>query len=101
MVTRRKFIAAAAPALAAASYNGSCNELLTPYKLGKLVVTGSGNTGDFDRFAADCPFVFYHGDQFFMTYVGFDGTGYQTGLAASRDLVTWTKQGCRSEGRRG
>jgi hypothetical protein len=29
-----------------------------------------------------------------MTYAGFDGTGYQTGLATSPDLVHWTKQAC-------
>ena len=29
-----------------------------------------------------------------MTYVGFDGSGYQTGLASSADLLTWTKEGC-------
>jgi hypothetical protein len=29
-----------------------------------------------------------------MTYVGFDGTGYQTGLASSADLTTWKKEGC-------
>jgi hypothetical protein len=29
-----------------------------------------------------------------MTYVGFDGTGYQTGLASSGDLLAWKKEGC-------
>lgn len=29
-----------------------------------------------------------------MTYVGFDGVGYQTGLARSEDLLHWTKEGC-------
>jgi predicted GH43/DUF377 family glycosyl hydrolase len=29
-----------------------------------------------------------------MTYVGYDGTGYQTGLAESTDLVQWRKLGC-------
>jgi predicted GH43/DUF377 family glycosyl hydrolase len=28
-----------------------------------------------------------------MTYIGFDGTGYRTGLAESTDLVNWTKRG--------
>lgn len=29
-----------------------------------------------------------------MTYVGWDGTGYQTGLASSANLVDWKKEGC-------
>lgn len=29
-----------------------------------------------------------------MTYVGFDGTGYQTGLASSENLMDWKKEGC-------
>jgi predicted GH43/DUF377 family glycosyl hydrolase len=29
-----------------------------------------------------------------MTYVGWDGIGYQTGLATSSDLVGWKKLGC-------
>lgn len=29
-----------------------------------------------------------------MTFVAFDGIGYQTGLASSRDLVNWKKEGC-------
>jgi predicted GH43/DUF377 family glycosyl hydrolase len=68
--------------------------LETPYKYGKLVVAGSGKQGEFDSKFADCPFVFAHDGRFYMTYIGFDGTGYQTGLASSPDLVTWTKQGC-------
>ncbi len=66
----------------------------TPYKLNKLVLAGSGVTGEFDVKAVDCPFVFRHAGRFYMTYVGFDGTGYQTGLASSNDLVTWKREGC-------
>jgi beta-xylosidase len=29
-----------------------------------------------------------------MTYVGFDGAGYQTGLAESTNLIDWKKLGC-------
>jgi len=68
--------------------------LLTPYKLNKLILAGSGKEGDFDSHSADCPFVFHHEDRFYMTYVGFDGVGYQTGLASSPDLITWKKEGC-------
>lgn len=65
----------------------------TPYKYGKPVLTGSGIEGTFDSMAVDCPFVFYHNDRFYMMYVGFDGIGYQTGLAVSDDLIHWEKIG--------
>lgn len=65
----------------------------TPCRLGRPVLTGSGVKGTFDSKAVDCPFVFFHNGQFYMMYVGFDGAGYQTGLAVSRDLIRWTKKG--------
>lgn len=65
----------------------------TPYKYGKLVLTGSGAPGSFDEKAVDCPFVFSHDGRFHLTYVGFDGRGYQTGMAISDDLVSWERQG--------
>jgi predicted GH43/DUF377 family glycosyl hydrolase len=67
---------------------------LTQYKIGRLVLTSSGEGSDFDSRSVDCPFVFEHDGLFYMTYVGFDGSGYQTGLASSRDLVQWRKLGC-------
>jgi predicted GH43/DUF377 family glycosyl hydrolase len=66
----------------------------TPFKYGKLVLAASLDASAFDSRSVDCPFVFYDHGRFWMTYVGFDGTGYQTGLASSSDLVTWTKEGC-------
>jgi predicted GH43/DUF377 family glycosyl hydrolase len=74
---------------------------LTPYKLGRPVLAGSGTPGAFDEKAVDCPLVFRHGDAFYMTFVGFDGHGYQTGLARSTDLIHWEKLGAilrRGEG---
>lgn len=68
--------------------------LETPYKYGKLVLSASAEKGVFDSRAVDCPFVFEHGGVFYMLYVGFDGVGYQTGLAVSRDLTDWKKLGC-------
>jgi predicted GH43/DUF377 family glycosyl hydrolase len=65
----------------------------TPYKLGRPVLTGSGMPGAFDELAVDCPFVFRHDDAFYMLFVGFDGLGYQTGLARSPDLLAWEKLG--------
>lgn len=66
---------------------------LTPYKLGRPVLAGSGNPEAFDAMAVDCPFVFRHNGMYYMMYVGFDGRGYQTGLAVSDDLIAWTKRG--------
>lgn len=66
----------------------------TPYKYGKLVVSASPEKDAFDSRTVDCPFVFSHDGLFYMTYVGWDGTGYQTGLASSKDLVNWKKLGC-------
>ena len=66
---------------------------LAPYKLGRPVLTGSGVKGAFDSDAVDAPFVFEHGGTFYMMFIGFDGVGYQTGLARSDDLVTCEKVG--------
>lgn len=66
----------------------------TPYKYGKLVLGPSGEEGAFDSRAVDCPFVFFHEGRFYMLYVGFDGTGYQTGLASSTNLTEWERLGC-------
>ena len=65
----------------------------TRYKHPELILAGTGTPGTFDELAVDIPFVFKHEDRFFMTYVGFDGQGYQTGLARSGDLVNWTRVG--------
>ncbi|MDD9269195.1 hypothetical protein ACFPES_19285 [Paenibacillus sp. GCM10023248] len=66
---------------------------LTPYKLGRPVLTGSGVSGNFDERAVDCPFVFQHNGMFYMMHVGFDGIGYQTALAVSHDLMNWEHHG--------
>lgn len=67
--------------------------LRTPRKLDRLVIQPSYRPGAFDSHAVDCPFPFRHEGAWWMTFVGWDGTGYQTGLARSDDLVAWTKQG--------
>jgi predicted GH43/DUF377 family glycosyl hydrolase len=66
----------------------------TPYKIGKLVLAAENDRTAFDGRTVDCPFVFHHDGRFHMTYIGYDGTGYQTGLASSRDLAGWKKLGC-------
>lgn len=75
------------------SVTDAAQKYLTPYKLGRPVLTGSGQAGTFDALAVDCPFIFYHNGRFHMMYVGFDGTGYQTGLAVSDDLISWRRKG--------
>ena len=65
----------------------------TPFKQPELVLAPSFRKGEFDSHAVDVPFVFAHAGRFAMTYVGFDGIGYRTGLASSDDLVHWRKEG--------
>lgn len=67
---------------------------LTPYKYGKRVLSASTTPGAFDCKSVDDPFVFRHEDSFYMLYIGFDGIGYQTGLAKSKDLVHWERVAC-------
>jgi len=66
----------------------------TPNKYGKLVLGPAEDASAFDLKSVDDPFVFYHDGQFQMIYIGFDGTGYQTGLARSSDLVNWQRVAC-------
>lgn len=69
------------------------DHLITPYKYGKPVMTGSGIEGNFDSLAVDCGNVFSHNGRYYMMYAGFDGKGYQTALATSDDLLHWEHQG--------
>lgn len=69
------------------------NRYHTPYKLGRLVLEKSGQPSAFDSQAVDGIFVFSHENRFYMTYLGFDGVGYQTGIAVSGDLINWEKRG--------
>lgn len=66
---------------------------MTPYKYSRPVLTGSGVPGTFDCQAVDIPFVFWHGGKYHMLYTGFDGTGYQSALAVSDDLLHWEHKG--------
>ncbi|MCL2814700.1 MAG: hypothetical protein FWD23_08875, partial [Oscillospiraceae bacterium] len=69
------------------------NHLITPYKINRPVIQASGKDGAFDSRAVDAPFPFRHNGRFYMMYIGFDGTGYQTGLAVSDDLIEWEPLG--------
>ncbi|WP_321477973.1 hypothetical protein [uncultured Paludibaculum sp.] len=91
--SRRRFLASASGFLLADSAP-DVTPYLTPHKYGKLVLGPDPAPGVFDSRSVDCPFVFRHESEYRMTYIGWDGTGYQTGLAASHDLVTWRRLGC-------
>lgn len=105
-ITRRKFAASfgitltGLPLLRASGLfaeeftNQQIAPFRTPYKYGKLVLAASDQLDAFDSKSVDDPFVFYHEGQFKMLYIGFDGTGYQTGLATSPDLIQWQRVAC-------
>ena len=69
------------------------DHLISNYKYGEPVLTGSGVAGTFDEKGVDCPLVFSHNGRFYMSYIGFDGMSYQTALAVSDDLLHWEKKG--------
>jgi predicted GH43/DUF377 family glycosyl hydrolase len=69
------------------------DKYITPYKLQRPLIIGSGKEGAFDKEAVDCPFIFRHRNRFYMTYVGYDGVGYQTAIAVSDNLIDWTPLG--------
>jgi hypothetical protein len=105
-LTRRRFAAGLAVSLASApllrgsnlsAEEFSASEIArfrTPYKYGKLVLAASGDPNAFDSKSVDDPFVFLHDGTFYMLYIGFDGVGYQTGLAKSADLLHWERVAC-------
>src|SRR5689334_24334479 len=55
-------------------------EVKTPYKYGLVVVPDSDNR------KIDCPTIFRKGRLWYMTYLVFDGRGYETWLSQSNDL---------------
>jgi predicted GH43/DUF377 family glycosyl hydrolase len=97
MITRRRFVetglatAAIAATPFARAVANSIAPYRTPYKYPELILKGTGNKQDFDGLSVDDPIVFRANGRFHMLYIGYDGTGYQTGLAESTDLVHWTR----------
>ena len=57
------------------------------------MLSASADKSAFDSRSVDCPFLFHNDGLFYMTYIGWGGTGYQAGLASSSDLVGWRKLG--------
>lgn len=64
----------------------------TPYKYPKLLLGPTNKPGDFDAKSVDDPIVFRAHGKFYMLYIGYDGTGYQTGLASSHNLIDWKRE---------
>ena len=62
-------------------------EVKTPYKYG-MVITPADSTKK-----VDCPSVFRKGNNWYMTYIVFDGRGYETWLAKSKNLLDWKTLG--------
>jgi len=59
----------------------------TPYKYGLIKVAAD------DSKKMDCPSIFRAGGKWYMTYLVFDGRGYETVLAESTDLLHWQDLG--------
>lgn len=62
-------------------------EIKTPYKYGLIM------TPENDSLMFDCPSVYKKDGQWYMTYIVYDGVGYETWLAKSDDLLNWERQG--------
>ncbi|OMP80367.1 DNA-binding protein [[Flexibacter] sp. ATCC 35208] len=63
------------------------NEVKTPYKYGLVMVPAN------DTLKMDCPTIFRKNNQWYMVYIVFDGRGYETWLAKSKDLLNWQTLG--------
>jgi predicted GH43/DUF377 family glycosyl hydrolase len=62
-------------------------QLKTPYKYGLVLVPAS------DSQKIDCPTIFRKRKMWYMSYILFNGRGYQTFLAESKDLLHWKNLG--------
>ena len=57
-------------------------EVKTPYKYGLIMIPEPGKM-------IDSPSIFRDNGKWFMTYIVFDGKGYESWLAESADLLHW------------
>ena len=62
-------------------------QVKTPFKYGLVVKPESESK------KIDCPSVFRKGKDWYMTYIVFDGRGYETWLAKSKNLLEWKTLG--------
>lgn len=65
---------------------GVYEEVRTPYKYGLILLPEEGQM-------VDSPSIFRSGKRWYMTYIIYDGQGYETWLAHSNDLIHWTNEG--------
>lgn len=61
-------------------------EARTPFKYGIVLKAEAGKK-------VDSPSVYRHGGKWYMAYIIFDGSGYETALAVSEDLLAWKPLG--------
>ncbi len=61
-------------------------EIQTPYKYGVVLKDPAGGK-------VDCPGVYRQDNRWYMIYITFDGSGYETALAVSDDLLNWQPLG--------
>jgi predicted GH43/DUF377 family glycosyl hydrolase len=62
-------------------------EVRTPFKYGLVLVPPTVKK------KVDCPSVFCNGEMWYMTYIVYDGRGYETWLAKSKNLLSWETLG--------
>jgi len=62
-------------------------EIKTPYKYGLVMVPPDNSK------MMDSPSIFRFKDSWYMTYIVFDGKGYETWLAQSHNLLNWETKG--------
>jgi predicted GH43/DUF377 family glycosyl hydrolase len=62
-------------------------EIKTPHKYGLVMVPSNKSK------KLDCPSVFRKGKKWYMTYLIYDGRGYETWLARSKDMLHWKNMG--------
>jgi hypothetical protein len=62
-------------------------EIRTPYKYGLVLVPENSSL------KIDCPTVFHRNKKWYMTYLVYNGRGYETWLAESNNLLDWEKSG--------
>jgi len=62
-------------------------EIKTPFKYGLVIVPKT------DSQMVDCPTVFRKNNHWYMSYLVFDGRGYETWLSQSDDLLRWETLG--------
>ena len=61
-------------------------QIKTPYKYGLVMIPENGKM-------IDSPSIFRHENRWYMTYIVFDGRGYESWIAQSDDLLNWQTNG--------